>query len=112
MSKLPKRGRELRQFNLLLPGLLLAFAAAVPLASCSSVNGSSVGGEIPTALGGLPAGAPARSETPAVYPAVHDMPPPRKSTVMTEEEKKRAEADLAIAREKQAKRAQQSAKPE
>jgi hypothetical protein len=61
-------------------------------------------------MGGLPAGAPARAEAAPEYPAVHDMPPPRKSTIMTEEEKKRAEAELAIAREKQAKRVQQSAK--
>jgi hypothetical protein len=110
MSKLTKRGRELRRINLFVLGFVLAFAGAGPLASCSSMSGSTVGGELPTALGGLPADAPARAETQPDYPAVHDMPPARKSKVMTEEEKKRVEAELTVARDKQAKRAQQSAK--
>ena len=104
MSKSRSLGRNLRQFALLLLGLTLAFAGAGPLASCSTV-----GGDIPTAMGGLPDGAPARPPTPPPYPAVHDMPPPRKSAVLTEEEKKKVEAELAVMREQQARRAQSSA---
>jgi hypothetical protein len=108
MSKLPKLGRELRQINLLLIGSMLALAGAGPLASCSSM-----GGEMPTAIGGLPQGTPARQETQPAFPAVHDMPPPRNSAVLTDEEKKRLEAELAVARAEQARRAAQSAsKPE
>jgi len=104
MSKSRSLGGNLRQFALLLLGLTLAFAGVGPLASCSTM-----GGDIPTAMGGLPDGAPARPVTPAPYPAVHDMPPPRKSTVMTEEEKKKVEAQLAVMRAEQARRAQSSA---
>jgi hypothetical protein len=88
----------------LLLGLTLAFAGAGPLASCSTM-----GGEIPTAAGGLPADVPERPQTAPAYPAVHDMPPARNTAVLTEEEKKRVEAELAIMREQQAKRAQSSA---
>jgi hypothetical protein len=104
MSKPLSHGGNLRQFALLLLGLTLAFAGVGPLASCSTM-----GGDIPTVLGGLPDGAPERPQTPAPYPAVHDMPPPRKSTVLTEEEKKKVEAELAVKRAQQAKRAQSSA---
>ena len=109
MSKSRSLGRShehqpVRQFALLLLGLTLAFAGAGPLASCSTM-----GGDIPTAMGGLPDGAPARPPTPPPYPAVHDMPPPRKSAVLTEEEKKKVEAELAVMREQQARRAQSSA---
>jgi hypothetical protein len=104
MSKSPSLGRKLRQFAQLSLGLTLALAGAGPLASCSTM-----GGDIPTAMGGLPDGAPARPQAPPPYPAVHDMPPPRSSAVLTEEEKKRVEAELAVMREQQARRAQSSA---
>jgi hypothetical protein len=111
MSKLPKFGRELRQINLFLLGSVLALAGAGPLASCSSIG--PIGSEMPTAMGGLPQGTPARQETPPAFPAVHDMPPPRNSVVLTDEEKKRLEAELAVARAEQARRAALSAtKPE
>ena len=50
---------------------------------------------------GLPAGAPARPETPYEYPAVHDMPPDRASTPMTEEEQVRLEKELTNVRDRQ-----------
>jgi hypothetical protein len=68
-----------------------------------------MGGDIPTAVGGLPQDAPERPTAAPAYPAVHDMPPPRNSAVLTEEEKKRVEAELAVMRAQQAKRAQSSA---
>jgi hypothetical protein len=104
MSKSRSVGRNLRQLTLLLFGLALAFAGAGPLASCSTM-----GGENPNAMGGLPEGTPERPQTTPAYPAVHDMPPPRNSTVLTEEEKKRVEAELAVMRAEQARRAQSSA---
>jgi hypothetical protein len=50
---------------------------------------------------GLPAGAPARPETPYEYPAVHDMPPNRASSPMTEEEQVRLEKELINVRDRQ-----------
>ena len=57
-----------------------------------------VGDHMPTALGGLPEGAPQRATKPSAYPAVHDMPPPRGSTVLTDAEQKKLEDDLIAAR--------------
>lgn len=55
---------------------------------------------------GLPAGAPARPETPYEYPAVHDMPPNRASSPMTEEEQVRLEKELINVRDRQEGRPQ------
>jgi hypothetical protein len=73
---------------------------SVLISACSTVLS-----EVPTQMGGLPAGAPARPETPPAYPAVHDMPPPRSAAVLTEEERKKVEAELAAMRAEQARRA-------
>jgi hypothetical protein len=75
----------------------LLFAAAVVLPGCSA---STIGDQIPTAIGGLPEGAPQRPANPPAYPAVHDMPPARDSTVLSEQDQKKLEADLAAARER------------
>jgi hypothetical protein len=75
-------------------------AGSVLLAACSSMVSA-----IPTQLGGLPAGTPSRPDDPPTYPAVHEMPPPRSAAVLTEEERKKVEAELAAMREEQAKRA-------
>ena len=50
---------------------------------------------------GLPAGAPVRPETPYEYPAVHDMPPDRTSSPMTEAEQVRLEKELINVRDRQ-----------
>ena len=83
MSKSTRLGRGAANSTLSL-GLMLALAGTRPLASCSTM-----GGDIPTAIGGMPDGAPERPQAPPAYPAVHDMPPARNTKVMTEEEKKR-----------------------
>ena len=83
-----------------LTGLALACTGAVMLASCASTLS-----ELPPQAGGLPEGAPERPANTLAYPAVHDMPPPRNSTVLTEEEKKKVEAELAAMRDQQARRA-------
>ena len=77
-----------------------AVAIILTLGACSPATFS----ELPSQMGGLPAGTPERPATPAVYPAVHDMPPPRTDVVLTKDEQKKAEAELAAARERQAKR--------
>ena len=62
-------------------------------------------------MGGLPDGTPARPTTPAQYPAVHDMPPPRDTNVLTSQEQQKLENDLADARNRAAAAAASAAKP-
>jgi hypothetical protein len=81
--------------HLALPTLVLA----VGLGACSSTLSS-----LPTQLGGMPAGTP-QQPAPATYPAVHDMPPPRPDVTLTQEEQKKAEAELMALRERQEKEA-------
>ena len=64
---------------------------APPLATaCSSYTGD----VLPHSMGGLPANAPERPAVPPPFPAVHEMPPPRANTVLTDEERRKAEEDL------------------
>jgi outer membrane murein-binding lipoprotein Lpp len=70
-------------------------AGAALLAGCSA---STIADHMPTAVGGLPDDAPKRQAIPAAYPAVHDRPPERTDTMLTAEEQKRLEDDLAAAR--------------
>jgi hypothetical protein len=75
----------------------LGLATASALAGCSS---GAVIDQMPSTLG-LPAGTPERPTTPYVYPAVHDMPPPRATPTMSEEQQVQAEKELNAAREQQ-----------
>src|SRR4029078_4494402 len=70
-------------------------AGAVGLAGCSA--GRLIGDHMPKAPGGLPEGAPQRATKPSAYPAVHDMPPPRGSTVLTDVEQRKRRAHLVTA---------------
>ena len=79
---------------------MLALALTASLGACMSTVA-----DLPPQVGGLPAGTPQRPAEPGVYPAVHDMPPPRPNTVLTEEERKKAEAELKAVREQQEKQA-------
>jgi hypothetical protein len=79
---------------------VLAAVVASNLSACSSTIFS----ELPASVGGLPAGTPDRPATPTAYPAVHDMPPPRTDTVLTEAEQKKIQQDLNAARDQQTKR--------
>src|SRR6516225_5080964 len=74
-------------------------AVAVVLAGCSA--GSTVGG--------LPEGTPQRPGTSGAYPAVHDMPPQRATTVLTDAETRKLESDLVAARNRAAEAAAKSA---
>jgi hypothetical protein len=73
----------------------LALAGAGILAGCSSVID-----HIPPTVGGLPEGVPERPAGPTSFPAVHDIPPRRTETTLSEEEKKRLREDLASTRER------------
>ena len=85
----------------IVPRRLLAalIAGSVGLAGCSAM----IADHTPTALGGLPEGAPQRSARPSAYPAVHDMPPRRGSVVLTDTEQKKLEDDLIAARNRTSK---------
>jgi len=80
-------------------GRLGAVGLALALGACSSTVS-----QLPSEVGGLPAGTPPRSAAPAAYPAVHDMPPPRTDVVLSKDEQKKAEDELAAARTNQAKK--------
>jgi hypothetical protein len=87
--------------NNLTPLLALGFAAGL-LAACSSA--STVTDMIPPAAGGLPANIPARPAT-EEYPAVNALPQRREAVPLTDEEIKRAQAELTTLRQQQEERA-------
>ena len=70
---------------------------AAALAGCAA---GPIVDELPGDLG-LPKGAPARPVAPYQYPAVHDMPPARATTPMTDEEQLRLEKELSTVRDRQ-----------
>jgi hypothetical protein len=78
-------------------------AVAGFLSACSSSN--RIGESLPPTLGGLPAGMPERPAVQPDYPAVHDLPPPRADTTLSDAEKKSLKDDLIASRERAALRA-------
>jgi len=66
-----------------------ALALAGLLSACSAAID-----HIPTALGGLPEGVPARSAQQPGYPAVHDMPPQRNDAALSDTAQKQLQQDL------------------
>jgi hypothetical protein len=100
MSRSRSAAFRLRRHVRALTGPVVLSATALILASCTSTLS-----ELPPQAGGLPEGAPERPANTLPYPAVHDMPPPRSTAVLTEEEKKKVEAELAAMRDQQARRA-------
>ena len=93
-----------RQGAVLAAALLLAGAAT--LSGCATY---ALIDSLPAAVGGLPEGAPERPATPQPYPAVHDMPPARSDTPLTEAERKRMKEELIAIRNRAAR---QAASPE
>lgn len=77
--------------------MLLILGLAGALGACSA---GSIVDRLPEGMG-EPADTPARPATPYVYPAVHDMPPPRATPVMTEDQQVKLEKDLAMVRDQQ-----------
>jgi len=80
-----------------LAAVILALFGACVLTSCAPAG---MGDKLSPALGGLPTDAPARPTAPYEYPAVHDMPPPRSDTPMTEDQQLKMEKDLTAIRDK------------
>jgi hypothetical protein len=68
--------------------VLCAIAIAAVLSGCTSTFAN-----LPWI--GEPPGLPERPEQPPAFPAVHDMPPPRDTKLLTEGERKQLEAELA-----------------
>jgi len=64
--------------------------------------GGPIADTLPEAMGGLPQGTPSRSSSPARFPAVHDMPPPRATTPLNEADQMKMEKDLEAIRDRQA----------
>ena len=82
-------------------------AGAGLLGGCTGAN--TIADHLPTALGGLPDGTPQRPTTAAAYPAVHDMPPPRPTAVLSDAEQTKLEGDLVAARNRTAEAAKAAA---
>lgn len=87
--------------------VLAGFCLAAGLAGCTPAP---LIDRLPGELG-LPAGAPSRPAAPYQYPAVHDMPPDRATSTMTEAEQVELEKELQAARDRTASEADPDAKP-
>jgi hypothetical protein len=88
--------------------LLAAFAVAASLTGCSAgpLSDASVSiGEklksMPESLGGLPPDTPKGPAVPYAYPPVHDMPPPRSTEPLSEDQQYRLEKELSAVRDRQ-----------
>ncbi|MFZ0847528.1 MAG: hypothetical protein WAM62_17215 [Pseudolabrys sp.] len=77
--------------------IVAVLGLAAPVAGCAP---GMISDHMPGEMA-LPADAPARPSTAYVYPAVHDMPAPRATTPMTDEEQLKVERDLRAARDRQ-----------
>jgi hypothetical protein len=86
--------------------MLIALAG---LSACASISEKFANTMSQAPVVGLPDDAPQRPATAAAYPAVHDMPPPRQSAVLTELEQQKLEKDLVAARQVQQGKAGTSA---
>src|SRR4051794_6587622 len=88
--------------------LLAAFAVAVSLTGCAagplSDASNSIGDKLksmPESLGGLPPDMPKGPAVPYQYPPVHDMPPPRATEPLSEDQQYRLEKELSAVRDRQ-----------
>lgn len=77
-------------------------AAVVMIAALLPACSATQFADLPSAIGGETRETPRAPANPPVYPAVHDMPPPRQVPVMTDDEQRQAEAELVAARDRQA----------
>ena len=94
------------------PRMLLATMAVVFSATMLTGCGSIIADHLPTAAGGLLEGGPDRPTKQSNFPAVHDLPPPRASTVLTDAEQKKLEDDLIAARNRTASEAKPVGRPD
>jgi hypothetical protein len=83
--------------------LTLAMTALPLLAGAVSRAYGQIGDSLPPSMGGLPAGAPARTTSQPPYPNVFDIPPPRSTRPLSKEEQAKLEAQLKATRARQLK---------
>src|SRR5690349_10621594 len=81
--------------------ILAGFALAAILAGCSQAPFLE---KLPASMGGLPSDAPAAPTKSYQYPAVHDMPPPRATKPLDEQQQQQLEQNLETVRDRQEKR--------
>ena len=81
--------------------IAVALAAAVSLSACASISQQMADTLSRAPAIGLSSSAPERPAEPPAYPAVHDVPPPRTSSVLTLVEQQKVEDDLVAARDRQ-----------
>ncbi len=82
----------------ILRSLLTGFCMAVLLSGCES---GPLIDAVPSQIGGLPDAAPERPVSAPKYPAVHDMPPPRGTNPMTDEQQYKLQKELQTVRDRQ-----------
>jgi hypothetical protein len=80
---------------------LLAVLFSLGLSGCGSISEKFAETASQAPQIGLPATAPTRPAQQLTYPAVHDVPPPRTATVLTDLEQQKLETDLVTARNQQ-----------
>ena len=99
-------GRQAQRLARLAAAVLVA-AATASLGGCGSISDKVSQAVASMPVVGLPANAPERPAETLAFPAVHDMPPPRTTAVLTADEQRSMERELVSAREIQ----KTSAKP-
>ena len=80
---------------------MLAVALSLALSGCASISEKFAETASQAPKIGLSANTPARPAQQIDYPAVHDVPPPRTATVLTDVEQQKLETDLVAARNQQ-----------
>ncbi len=91
-------------------GLTLGLTATLSLALGGCASGGMLR-NLPPAIGGEPADLPAAPKTPYKYPAVHDMPPPRATKPLSDNEQIRLEKELEAARDSQQNKYRSASEP-
>lgn len=76
-----------------------ALACVLSLSACASMSEKMSTTMAENSMIGLPTNAPARPEAPPAFPAVHDMPAPRPTPMLTGLEQQKMEDDLVQARQ-------------
>lgn len=94
-----RRPASMRAFRLATAALAIMVAAG--LSGCAGISQKFADGASQAPGIGLPANAPARPTAAPLFPAVHDIPPPRNSVVLTNFEQQKLEDDLVAARDHQ-----------
>jgi hypothetical protein len=79
---------------------ILVALVAVGLAACASL-GDKISDSLPPSVGGLPSDVPTRSASQSDFVPVGDTPPRRELKPLTEDERKKLEADLVTLRNRQ-----------